>query len=185
MLVSMPMTFSWAGVGSKFTSKVLQTSVAAALVMLFGAACGGSQKSAKQDVPEAPHMNARRFAALLERAAGKFDCPQSHLTHAYAQGLHHVSGCQQQADFVMYCSGWTCVWLDSPAKDGEFAMNCPLDQLQVTRIDETKYGVAGCNQRIAYVVRCHGLQCGWVSDTLSVESGRTLQGNAAPDSSAP
>ncbi len=150
----------------------------------LAAACGGAQKSQKPDVPEAPNMNARRFSALVERASAELDCPGSQLGYTYAQGLHHVAGCQRQADYVMYCSGWTCVWLDSPAKDAAFAINCPAAELQVTRIDDTKYGVSGCNQRIAYVVRCHGLQCGWVSDTVTTSSSAGSAESAAPVSSS-
>lgn len=131
-------------------------------------------------------MNARRFSALLDRASAELECPTTQLGYTHAQGLHRVSGCQRQADYVMYCSGWSCVWLDSPAKDAAFATNCAASQLQVTRIDDTKYGVAGCNQRIAYVVRCHGLQCGWVSDTISTSSSTgAATESAAPVSSGP
>jgi hypothetical protein len=149
----------------------MKSSIVSGLTLSFavGLACGGAQEKPKHSVPPVPNMNARRYAALEERAEVAITCPIPQISYSYVEGLHRMTGCGRQVDSVMYCAGgWTCIWLDSPAKDAAFATNCPVAQLQVTRIDETKYGVSGCNQRIAYVVRCHGLQCGWVSDSVTL-----------------
>jgi hypothetical protein len=48
-----------------------------------------------------------------------------------------------------------------------FDMNCPQPQLAVTPLNETTYGVRGCNRQATYVWSCHTVsqsqtECDWM-----------------------
>ncbi|SRR5579883_1657866 len=57
-------------------------------------------------------------------------------------------------------------------KRAAFDMDCPEDELHTVKIDDRTRGVAGCNQRLTYVMSCDRVggwgakdNCTWVLNT--------------------
>lgn len=114
--------------------------------------------------------------ALHRQASFDLNCPQDQLQISQAaQDQYSVEGCHRRASYQLEscdaasheCTFRSVVAGASPVipalnRQASFDLDCPQAQLQVSQIDEHKYGVAGCNRRASYQVEscdAGGTQC--------------------------
>ena len=129
------------------------------LVVFSLSACGSSQP-----IPQAPGLNARRYANLTGMASRDLSCPKEQLSWSSAGPyLHRMTGCGRVEEYYLYCPG-LCVWAGSPGRQATFDLQCPREQLSLQELDRGKIGITGCDQRASYGVVCQGRSCQWYQD---------------------
>lgn len=84
---------------------------------------------------------------LRTKAATDLGCPQDKLEFEEAEHTQHARGCGREAWYLYKDPDWV-----SPLDRAVFETGCPREQLTVTRIDNSTFGVAGCGQRVVYLL---------------------------------
>jgi hypothetical protein len=136
-------------------------------------ACGSSRKEQKEqppaNYPASPNLNAERWTNGLNKAAKELGCTVPEVAYqSLGEDRFVFRGAGKEVEYDLFCRGWSCVWLDDPRVRASFDLNCPREQMQITYIDPTTRGVAGCEHRATYVVRVTGAyEVSWVQNSAS------------------
>lgn len=123
-------------------------------------------RTARGDIPTSPSMNARRYANLEKQSEERLGCTEK-LKYTYlGENMHRMSGCAKQTEYLLYCVGGSCHWIDSPAHRAEHDLGCPAADVNVVTLSKQTRGVSGCGKKTAYVLHCIpqglGMSCDWL-----------------------
>lgn len=148
------------------------TSTLSLLVLLAGCRHPSSpaEVMAARGYPDVPHMNARRWANGLEKAAKELGAAAGQVAHRQIdESRFSFSAGERQVEYALWCQGPGCVWLDDPRARAAFDLDCPKEKLQLTLIDSKTRGVAGCGRRATYVVQIvpGTYEARWIVNALS------------------
>ncbi len=98
---------------------------------------------------------------MLNYAERQLACPKKEIqnTTLVERQYHEVQGCGSQDRIVEYCvAGVGCKYasISELMKRASFDMDCEQSDIEIVRIDQTTFGVKGCEQRATYKLTFDG-----------------------------
>lgn len=150
-------------------------------ILLASSGCSSVQKETEYG-PNVSERRAENLMAIIERDSG---CDTGEQVYSYIDSnqIHRIKGCNKKFDYILYCAGY-CHWvsIDKLKQRAEFDLDCG-EELNVSKIGETTWGVKGCSKRASYIPIMNGLNVDWIQNGAGTAS-QVNQSNQRGSSSA-
>ena len=142
-------------------------------LLLFACSSGPVQKT-----EYGPNVGERRVNNLIAEIKKNKNCQSDSYEYVYIKdNIHAIEACNQQFQYALVCPGY-CFWLsfDDLKSRASFDLSCD-DEVKVTRINDSLWGVSGCGSKATYIPMFTNRQMTWVLNGSSASFNAASQAN--------